>query len=61
MASKKPKQPKAKLNPVPATPEKITWWERLTTRVSSFGTQEWVGAGVVVAVVVLVVSLYASR
>ncbi len=50
MAKKKPK-------PVPEP----AWWERLTTRVSSFGVQEWVGAGVFVLVVVLVVSLYASR
>lgn len=56
MASKKKPKPK----PAPA-PEKVTWWERLTTRVSMFGVQEWVGAGVFVLVVVLVVSLYASR
>ena len=48
---------KKKAKPVPAP----TWWERLTTRVSMFGVQEWVGAGVFALVVVLVVSLYASR
>lgn len=40
---------------------KVTWWERLTTRVSLFGVQEWVGAGVFVLVVVLAVILYATR
>ena len=58
MAKKKPTKPR----PMQVPPEPApTWWERLTTRVSSFGVQEWIGAGVFVLVVVLVVSLYASR
>lgn len=40
---------------------KTTWWERLTTRVAMFGVQEWAGVGVFVLIVVLAVTLYASR
>lgn len=40
---------------------KTTWWERLTTRVALFGVQEWAGAGVVMLIVALAVTLYVSR
>jgi hypothetical protein len=55
MAKKKPK-PK----PVPA-PMEPAWWERLTTRVSRMGVQEWAGAGVFVCLVALGVILYVTR
>ncbi len=58
MAKKKPTKPR----PMQVPPEPApTWWERLTTRVSLFGVQEWVGAGVVMLIVALAVTLYVSR
>lgn len=55
MAKKKPTTVKPKPPPEPA------WWERLTTRVSNFGVQEWAGLGVFVCLAVLLVTLYATR
>lgn len=55
MAKKKPTTVKPKPPPEPA------WWERVTTRVSSMGVQEWCGVGVFVLVVVALTILYATR
>ncbi len=55
MAKKKPTTVKPKPAPEPA------WWERLTTRVSSMGVQEWCGVGVLVLVVVVLVAIYVTR
>lgn len=51
MARKKPTTAKPKPAPEPA------WWERLTTRVSSMGPQEWAGLGVFCSLVVIVLVL----
>lgn len=52
---------KKKVTAPPPPPPKTTWWERLTTRVSMFGVQEWAGVGVFVCVVAVLVILYATR
>jgi hypothetical protein len=56
MASKKPRAAKPK--PAPPPPPKQTWWEKLTTRVSMFGVQEWAGVGVFCGVVAILLVLY---
>ena len=48
---------KKKVTAPPPPPPKQAWWERLTTRVSMFGVQEWAGLGVFCGIVAIILVL----